>query len=87
MEFADDVKTSCRTDEDVSDLVTAAEIYLENAGVAKAEDSALYTLAVKMLVAYWVDHHIPASDESRAPQPYDFAGVLLQLQLTQGGST
>lgn len=82
MAFADDVKTYSRADEDVTGLITAAEDYLKNAGVTKAEDNALYALAVKMLVAYWVDHHIPASDVSRMPQPYDFAGILLQLQLS-----
>lgn len=81
MAIADDVQTYCKTDEDVSGLITAAEAYLKNAGVAIAESDALYALAVKMLVAYWVDHHITASGENRVPQSYDFDGILLQLQL------
>lgn len=87
MAFADDVKTYCRTDEDVTGLIAVAEAYLKNAGVATAEGDALYALAVKMLVAYWVDHHITAPGETRTPQSYDFDGILLQLQLSQESTT
>lgn len=87
MAFADDVKNYARTDEDVAAYITAAEAYLKNAGIVIAEDNALYALAVKMLVAYWVDHHITASDTNRTVQPYDFSGILLQLELSQGDST
>lgn len=83
MAFADDVKEYCHTDENVSGYVSAAEAYLANAGIIRNEASPLYGLAVKMLAAYWVDHHITASGESRAPQSYDFGGVLLQLQMSQ----
>lgn len=87
MAFADDVKNYARADEDVAAYITAAETYLKNDGIAIAENDALYALAVKMLVAYWVDHHITASDTSRTVQPYDFSGILLQLELSQGDST
>lgn len=78
MAFADDVKAYCRVDEDVTPFVDAAESYLTNAGITKDEVSALYGLAVKMLVSFWYDNRLPAGKMEM--QPYGLAGIILQLQ-------
>ncbi|HEX3018544.1 MAG TPA: head-tail connector protein [Caproicibacter sp.] len=88
MAFADDVKTYCNTDDDLSSYIGAAEASLLTAGVAKAEDNPLYALAVKMMVSCWYDNRVPdpANKAVNVPQPYGLAGIILQLQMSQGVS-
>ena len=83
MAFADDVKTYCRTDDDVSSYIDAAEASLTAAGVAVAESDPLYALAVKMMVSCWYDNRVPDPKTSSVPQPYGLAGIILQLQMSQ----
>lgn len=87
MAFLDNVKEYCSTDDDVSGYINAAEAYLSNAGVSKAEDNPLYALAVKMMVSFWYDNRTPEPGEKgdNVPQPYGLNGIILQLQLSQGG--
>jgi uncharacterized phage protein (predicted DNA packaging) len=85
MAFSDDVKTYCCTDDDIGGYVDAAEAYLTNAGITVAEANPLYAIAVKMMVSYWYDNRVPsASTTDDAKQPYGLAGIMLQLQLSQG---
>ena len=56
MALLEEAKSYCRTDEDLTSLVSAAEVYLTNAGIAANETNALYCLAVKMLVLHWYDN-------------------------------
>ena len=56
MALADDLKTYCKTSEDLSEFLEAAEIYLANAGIPEDETNALYRLAVKILVSHWYDN-------------------------------
>lgn len=78
MAFADDVKSYCRTDEDITAFVSAAESYLTNAGVSVNESDALYGLAVKMLVSHWYDNREPVGNASK--MEYGLAGIIAQLQ-------
>jgi len=84
MALADDVKEYCGTDDDVSGYIAAAETYLSNAGITKAESDALYALAVKMLVSTWYDNRTTDPSDKAAPQPFGLSGIILQLQLSQG---
>lgn len=88
MAFADDVKTYCNADDDVSSYIGAAEAYLTNAGVAAAETNPLYALAVKMMVSCWYDNRVPdpADKAVNVPQPYGLQGIILQLQMSQGAT-
>lgn len=89
MAFIDDVQTYCETDDDVTTYISAAEGYLTGAGIAVAEDNALYAMAVKMLVSCWYDNRVPdpADKAINVPQPFGLAGIILQLQLTQEGDS
>jgi len=78
MALADDVKTYCRTDEDVTAFVNAAESYLTNAGITADESNALYGLAVKMLVSHWYDNREPVGNTTKLE--YGLAGIISQLQ-------
>lgn len=84
MALADDVKEYCSTDDDLSGYINAAEAYLSNAGIAKAESDALYALAVKMLVLTWYDNRTTGPSDKAATQPFGLSGIILQLQLSQG---
>lgn len=78
MAFADDVKSYCHAEEDVTAFVNAAESYLKNAGIAINESDALYGLAVKMLVSHWYDNREPVGTASK--MEYGLAGIIAQLQ-------
>jgi len=78
MSFSDDVKVYCRTDEDVTDFVEAAECYLEGAGIEKDETNMLYGLAVKMLVTHWYDNRELVGKVDKIAFGLD--GIILQLQ-------
>jgi len=61
MSLIDNVKEFLRIDDNndgtlIVTLVSAAEIYLTNAGVKKDETNDLYCLAVNMLVSHWYDN-------------------------------
>lgn len=45
-----------KTDEEITDLIDAAKIYLTNAGAIPNESNKLYCLAVKILVLHWHDN-------------------------------
>ena len=87
MAFIDDVKDYCCTDDDLTSYISAAEVYLTNAGVSVNESNSLYEQAVKMLVSTWYDNRTPDPSDKNVPQSYGLNGIILQLQLAQEAST
>lgn len=78
------VKFSCRIDDDTFDeeleeLILAAEIYLENAGIKKDYDNKLYLLSIKKLVKHWYDNDIVGSKLNELP--YGLDTIINQLQI------
>ena len=67
-------------DEEIQAFISAAEEYLENAGVKKKEDSPLYDLAVKQLVSNWYSNRIPIGTATQSIE-YSLKRILTQLTL------
>jgi len=78
MALIDDVKEYCRAEDDVQAFIDAAELYLTNAGITANETSALYCLAVKMLVLHWYDNREPVGKTDKIA--YGLADVISSLK-------
>lgn len=67
-------------DDQIRDFMAAAEEYMLNAGVKKREGSALYNLAVKLLVSNWYSNRMPIGTATQAME-YSLRRILMQLNL------
>ncbi|MFT9056813.1 MAG: head-tail connector protein [Ethanoligenens sp.] len=77
MAFADDVKTFCNTDDDLTAYIASAEKLLDGKGVPVDEDNPLYQIAVKQIVSTWYDQRDASADLS------GLNGIILDLQIQQ----
>ncbi|MBQ9598864.1 MAG: phage gp6-like head-tail connector protein [Clostridia bacterium] len=67
-------------DEELEAFTTAAEEYLNNAGIKADYESELYKLAVKLLVSNWYSNRIPIGTVTQAME-YSLRRIIIQLQL------
>lgn len=67
-------------DEEIQELVSAAEEYLSNAGIPPREGSALYDLAVKLLVSNWYENRCPVG-QANPKMAYSLQHIMAQLAL------
>ena len=67
-------------DNEIEAFISAAEEYLQNAGIKKRDDSDLYKLAVKLLVSQWYSNRIPVGTVTQAMN-YSLQRIIMQLQL------
>lgn len=76
------------TDEDVQieSLVSAADIYLENAGAKKDYDNPLYMLALKILTTHWYENRLPVGEVTQE-MAFSLRHILIQLKYCYGGDT
>ncbi|QIB70685.1 phage gp6-like head-tail connector protein [Aminipila butyrica] len=71
-------------DSQVKGLISAADIYLENAGAVKDYDNNLYKLAVKILVTHWYENRLPVGEVTEE-MAFSLRHILLQLKYCYGG--
>ena len=68
----------------------AAQLYLENAGVARRENNALYDQAVYMLATHYLDNKGVVAENGTAEIPMGVTSIMHQLRLedaTDGSGT
>lgn len=70
------------TDDDglISSLQTAAEEYLDNAGVAKDYTKELYKLAVELLVSNWYENRSVSSEKTLSKVSFSIDTIIAQLK-------
>lgn len=88
MAFFDDVSRYAHSEDDPDTtklLISAAESYLNGAGIAENETNGLYTLAIGMLVSHWYDTRTPVAVGTVTKDvEYSLRGIIQQLQLCGG---
>ncbi len=76
------------TDDDdntqIEDLISAAKVYLKNAGAIEDETNTLYVLAIKILVTQWYDNRLPVG-EITDEMAFSLRHILMQLKYCYGG--
>lgn len=85
-----EIKEYLRIDGDEEDnllvgLQLAAEKYLENAGITKDYDNALYKLAVKLIVCHWYENREPTGNAQELA--FSLRHIIAQLKHTQLATT
>lgn len=73
-------------DDQVEELISAADIYLVNAGATKDHSNSLYKLAVKILVTQWYENRVPVG-EVTAEMAFSLRHILTQLKYCRGGDS
>lgn len=84
----DEIKLYARIDEDYNEIptfISAAEEYLNNAGITKNYNSDLYNLCIKMLVKHWYDNREITTNKP-IEIPYGITCIINQLQINNLGS-
>ena len=62
----------------INDLISAAKIFLSNAGVNEQLESNLYKLAIKILVAHWYENREVAGKADKLA--YSLDSIITQLK-------
>jgi len=65
-------------DDDITDLIVAAELYLTNAGITIDADNELAILAIKMMVVHWYNHREPIGETKQIA--WGLSSIITQLQ-------
>lgn len=84
-----DVKDYLRVDGDeddsqVEDLISAADIYLVNAGAIKDHENSLYKLAIKILATQWYENRVPVGEVTEE-MAFSLRHIMTQLKYCYGG--
>lgn len=78
------IKNYCRidSDEDISDLISAAETYIINAievkDKAEMENNPIFVLACEMLISHWHDNRAVIGQSEEIP--FGVEAIISQLQ-------
>lgn len=75
-------ETPDTTDEELTMYMEAAQIWYENAGVARLAGNRLYDLAVYMLASHWLDNKGVIADAGTEHTPLGVFSIMHQLRST-----
>ena len=64
----------------LTDLMEAAQLWLENAGVPRLNTNRLYDLAVYQLAAHWFDQRGVVAENGAEQIPLGVFSIMFQLQ-------